>query len=256
VSALHRKQSREAAITDLPDKPSENCACSSCANCPSCHSVAWLRDCRNSQIRRIIRAVPPRQEGRFGRSSPNVRAGCDGRGTSTDEGRCARTAKACGPGAPWLALSLRTGDVGPLGPDAPRSQATVTMRSRTPGRARTTLLTPLRREGRVAPVEPVVNNSCAFYTAHEAAGATSIRSSLRPLFFGGTWVLAKLGRIAPREREFVAAAFPWPIPRDAALRLLGMRLEPWRESRPSWWGGANGSAPSAARWQAPRRLEP
>jgi hypothetical protein len=51
-------------------------------------------------------------------------AGCDGRGTSTDEGRCARTAKACGPGAPWLALSLRTGDVGPLGPDAPRSQAT------------------------------------------------------------------------------------------------------------------------------------
>jgi hypothetical protein len=108
-------------------------------------------------------------------------AGCDGRGTSTDEGRCARTAKACGPGAPWLALSLRTGDVGPLGPDAPRSQATVTMRSRTPGRARTTLLTPLRREGRGAPVEPVVNNSCAFYTAHEAAGATSIRSSLRPL---------------------------------------------------------------------------
>jgi hypothetical protein len=57
----------------------------------------------------------------------------------------------------------------------------VTMRSRTPGRARTTLLKPLRREGRVAPVEPVVSNSCAFFTAHEAAGATSIRSSLRPL---------------------------------------------------------------------------
>ena len=64
-------------------------------------------------------------------------------------------------------------------------QATVTMRSRTPGRARTTPLTPLRREGRVAPVEPVVTNSCAFYTAHEAAGATSIRSSLRPLFSEG-----------------------------------------------------------------------
>jgi hypothetical protein len=64
-------------------------------------------------------------------------------------------------------------------------QATVTMRSRTPGRARTTPLTPLRREGRVAPVEPVVNNSCAFYNAHEAAGATSIRSSLRPLFSEG-----------------------------------------------------------------------
>jgi hypothetical protein len=66
-------------------------------------------------------------------------------------------------------------------------QATVTMRSRTPGRARTTPLTPLRREGRVAPVEPVVTHSCAFTTAHEAAGATSTRSSLRPRSFEGHW---------------------------------------------------------------------
>ena len=86
-----------------------------------------------------------------------------------------RTAKACGPGTPGLVLSAQ----------AMTLRVTVTMRSRTPGRARTTPLTPLRREGRVAPVEPVVNNSCAFYTAHEAAGAASIRSSLRPLFSEG-----------------------------------------------------------------------
>jgi hypothetical protein len=41
-------------------------------------------------------------------------------------------------------------------------EATVTKGSRTPGRARRSLLTPSRREGRVAPVEPVVINSCAF----------------------------------------------------------------------------------------------
>jgi len=46
-------------------------------------------------------------------------------------------------------------------------------------------LTPLRREGRVAPVEPVVSNSCAFYTAHEAAGAAGTWSSLRPRLFEG-----------------------------------------------------------------------
>src|ERR1700752_4008356 len=41
--------------------------------------------------------------------------------------------------------------------DYPR--ATVTLRSWTPGRARRSQLRPLRREGRVAPVEPVVTNS-------------------------------------------------------------------------------------------------
>jgi hypothetical protein len=42
------------------------------------------------------------------------------------------------------------------------------------------VVTPSRREGRVAPVEPVVTNSCAFLIAHEAAGAASTRLSLRP----------------------------------------------------------------------------
>ena len=41
------------------------------------------------------------------------------------------------------------------------------------------------------------------------------RHSLRPSSWRDT-VDAKLGRIAPREREVVAAAFSWPILRDAA----------------------------------------
>src|SRR5580704_9709446 len=40
-----------------------------------------------------------------------------------------------------------------------------------PGRARSKPLKPLRRECRLRTGEPVVTNSCAFYFAHEAAGA-------------------------------------------------------------------------------------
>jgi hypothetical protein len=65
-------------------------------------------------------------------------------------------------------------------------QATVTKRSWTPGRARTTSLTPLRREGRTFRSNLWFTYSCASYTAHEAAGAISIRPSLRPLSYRGS----------------------------------------------------------------------
>jgi hypothetical protein len=44
-----------------------------CANCPSCHFVAPFPTCRNRQIRITFHVSPPRQEGRSGRSSRNVR---------------------------------------------------------------------------------------------------------------------------------------------------------------------------------------
>jgi hypothetical protein len=62
---------------------------------------------------------------------------------------------------------------------------------------------------------PVVSNSCAFYTAHEAAGAHNARHSLRPRRFEGH-VDAKLGQIVSRECEGVAAFLVRPILRDAA----------------------------------------
>jgi hypothetical protein len=50
----------------------------------------------------------------------------------------------------------------------------------------------------------VVTNACAFYTPHAAAGASSARHSLRPLFEGHC--LAKLGRISvARLRKRVRA---------------------------------------------------
>jgi hypothetical protein len=45
-------------------------------------------------------------------------------------------------------------------------------------------LKPPCRESRIAPAY-LWSNSCAFFAAHEAAGALSIRLSLRPLFRGG-----------------------------------------------------------------------
>src|SRR5216684_9409570 len=58
-----------------------------------------------------------------------------------------------------------------------------------------------------ASAEPVC--SCApFYVqlAHETAGAARTRLSLRPLFSGGTNVLAKLGQSTPRECEHMFRA--------------------------------------------------
>jgi hypothetical protein len=100
-----------------------------------------------------------------------------------------RTTKSCGPGAPGLALSL----AGDLRGDGDY-EVTDTGES-------TKISVNTIAQGRPdVSVEPVVNNSCAFLTAHEAAGAASARSSLRPLLFEGRWlVLASPGQIVSRE---------------------------------------------------------
>jgi hypothetical protein len=64
-------------------------------------------------------------------------------------------------------------------------KATVTNKVMDTGESTTNAVNTIAQGRPVAPVEPVVTNSCAFYTAHEAAGATSIRSSLRPLYLEG-----------------------------------------------------------------------
>jgi hypothetical protein len=50
-----------------------------------------------------------------------------------------------------------------------------------------------------------VTNARATYTTRAAAGATGTRLSLRPLIFEGHEI-AKLGRIAPRDRESVSTS--------------------------------------------------
>src|ERR1700757_3867261 len=127
------------------------------------------------------------------------------------------------------------------------------MRSRTPGRARPTPLTPLRREGRVAPVEPVVNNSCAFYTAHEAAGAAGIRSSLRPLLKRDIDFRITRARDVPRE----CGVMPFPSLRGAKQRPVYARCASFagQESAEALLreGGSNPES-SARSWIASRSL--
>src|ERR1700757_3059874 len=85
--------------------------------------------------------------------------------------RLTRTAKACGPGAPGLALSLRV--TNPQGDGD--YEVTDTGES-------TRISVNTIAQGRPDCFGvPVVTNSCAFFVAHEAAGAQNTRSSLRPL---------------------------------------------------------------------------
>ena len=84
-----------------------------------------------------------------------------------------RTEKACGPGAPTLALSFVDDD----------PQDDGGKRARSPGRARSKPLKPSRGESRLKPSEPVVTRLVCFSTfAREAAGAAGTRLSPRPLF--------------------------------------------------------------------------
>jgi hypothetical protein len=90
-------------------------ACHPCPICPSCQSAARLSPCAVGQITTMLSRIPPRQEGRYGRSSRNVRrdavdaaaSGATrsqsgfGRERSIERARrpvLLRTAKACGPG--------------------------------------------------------------------------------------------------------------------------------------------------------------
>jgi hypothetical protein len=62
--------------------------------------------CAVGQIKSKTRAIPRSIRGAL-RTSSTWSAGCDGRGMSLDEGRCARTAKPCGPDIPTLMSSRR-----------------------------------------------------------------------------------------------------------------------------------------------------
>jgi hypothetical protein len=100
----------------------------------------------------------------------NVGVGCGGRGCAFDEQRATRTAKACGPDAPMLASSFW---------EAGFPGATVTKEPGHRGEHAVNRNT-IARGKPDDPVEPVVSNSCAFFTAQEAAGAIGTRFSPLP----------------------------------------------------------------------------
>jgi hypothetical protein len=96
-----------------------------------------------------------------------------------DERRLLRTAKSCGPDAPTLASSLRR-HVGPTGLRQPISADDGGKQARSPGRARSKPLKPLRAGMPGDPGATVVNTRVLSTNAHEAAGATGTRHSPRP----------------------------------------------------------------------------
>ena len=64
---------------------------------------------------------------------------------------------------------------------------------------------PLRGECRVISGVTVVTNARALYPTRAAAGALGARHSLRPLMSEGGMFIAKLGRIALRDRDVMSA---------------------------------------------------
>jgi hypothetical protein len=137
--------------------------------------------------------------------------------------KCARsrTAKSCGPDAPTLASSERQ-----------CLRIALTMVARKPGRqgereiSRNTIA-----QGRPECFGvPVVTNSCAFYYAHEAAGAASIRPSPRPHSRGTNSCSTARARLAPRRRSRVFRVLRPAFRRDE-LFLTDARAAPAHDER-------------------------
>jgi len=110
-----------------------------------------------------------------------------------DERHMKRTAKSCGPDAPTLASSSRKTLPWATVANKPghRGEHDISVKTIAwgmPGDSGVTVVTTL---------------VCSFHFACEAAGASRARHSLRPLFSESGMLLAKLGRITPRDREAV-----------------------------------------------------
>src|SRR5204863_5113042 len=103
-----------------------------------------------------------------------------------------RTAKSCGSDAPMLASSLRE-----------EAQMTVSNKLVT-GKSTKETVKPLRGECRVYSGVPVVTTLvCSLHLSHARLWVHWAPGIPCALYFAGRMVFAKLGRIAPREREIV-----------------------------------------------------
>ena len=102
-----------------------------------------------------------------------------------------RTAKSCGPDAPTLASTRATTLARCTGDGGKKARLT---REITKETVKTIAQGVPDRSG-----GPVVTYSCAFFSAHEAAGAPTHRHSLRPLYSGATCLCITRAQLAPRE---------------------------------------------------------
>jgi hypothetical protein len=112
-------------------------------------------------------------------------------GGATDESASSRTVKSCGPDTPMLVSSWRKKFRRRRWQESPVAEESAEETVKTIARG-------MPGDSGVT----VVTNSCAFYLAHEAAGASGARHSLCPLFSRGQKFLHNSG--APR-REIAGA---------------------------------------------------
>ncbi len=148
-----------------------------------------------TQISCSVRTVPARSRGAYRDRHGRWAWDAVDAAATRDERRTKRTAKACGPGAPTLALRFA----------GLSSRNDGGKRARSPGRARISRKTIAQGRPDDCGV-PVVANACAFYTAHAAAGATRTRSSLRPLILEGRFSCTTRTHRAARMRWCVFSA--------------------------------------------------
>jgi len=122
-------------------------------------------------------------------------------------------------------------------------QATVTKRSWTPGRARTTPLTPSRRESRSVSVNLWWTCSCAFIIRTRGCGCTQHPVFPAPsLSFEGVIVRKDPGAIAPRECGVTSLCRHAPRRPGDDTELLFVRLN--RKMQPSSLRGATATKQS------------
>ena len=106
---------------------------------------------------------------------------------------CSRTAKPCGPDAPTLAFKSVD--------DASHHDDDGGKKARSPGRARSKPLKPLRREGRMTPPLPVATTLVCFFICTRGCGCGEHPVFPAPSRFQEGEGLAKLGRYPRRGKE-------------------------------------------------------
>jgi hypothetical protein len=157
------------------------------APCPS--PRAKIFDCRRRANHCFNSARLTADEGRVAIVT-NVAVGCGGRVSCARRTQLSRTVKSCGPDAPTLASSF----AGRLAGDGGK-------KARSPRRARRKPLKPLCRESRIDPVSLWFLTRVLTTFAHEAAGASDTRLSLRPLSLEGQGSCTARALSASREAK-------------------------------------------------------
>jgi hypothetical protein len=139
---------------------------------------------------------------------------------SRDERGLRRTVKSCGPDPPTLGSGRSNRDVGPMDRHA-GFVGDGGYQARHTGESTKQPLKPLRREGRVAPVEPVVSNSCAFYLCTRGYGCSQHPAFPAPSMRWRGSFAQNLGRLASRDDRC------WGAPGSAHnVQLMMVAAEP------------------------------